>query len=309
MISLNDYALSFTEYMQLLHLSEQTIKLRLWCLKKFFLFCESHQLNDIRDITEDHIKEYRRFRHYYQNRFKRNDSPRVQNRHLISIKMFFRYLKKEGFIVSDPAEDIPYAKEPKKLPKAALNNKEMKKLLRQPDKKTVTGYRDRTILELLYSTGIRRSEILNLKLDNVDYDEGYLRINQGKGNKDRVVPIGKIACHYLETYIKGIRPLFAGANKTEVLFLGRLGKTLSRNGLADMIAKYAKRSGLEKHISTHTFRRSCATGMIKNKANIMHVKDMLGHNCMETIQKYCHLTIVDLKEEHKKCHPREKDEK
>ena len=295
--------------MHIINQSRLTIKLRLWCLKKFFQFLRSYPLEDIFDITEDHIKDYQRFRYYYQNRFKRNDTPNAQNRHLASLKTFFRYLKYEGIILNNPCKDIPYAKEPKRLPKSSLSNKEMKKLLRQPDTHSVNGYRDRTILELIYSTGIRRNELLNLKIQDVDYEEGYLRVNQGKGNKDRVVPIGRIACHYLETYIRGIRPMLLKNKKEMFLFLSRRGSRLCRSRLSEMVLYYAERTGIEKHITSHTLRRSCATEMIKNKANLMHVKDLLGHNSMETIQTYCNLSIVDLKEAHKKCHPRENDEK
>ena len=269
----------------------------------------NYPLKDIMDITEEHIKEYQKYRHYYQNRYKRCDSVSVQNKHLSSIKIFFRYLKETGYIVNDPTKSIQYAREPKRLPKTALTHNEVKKLLRQPDTHTLTGYRDRTLLELLYSTGIRKTELLNLKLQDIDYEEGYLRVNQGKGQKDRVTPIGKIACHYLETYIKGIRPMLIRSKTEQALFLGKRGQPLKRNGLSELIARYAKRIDTEKKITTHTFRRSCATGMIKNNANVMHVKDLLGHNSLETVQMYCNLSIVDLKEAHRKCHPREKDEK
>ncbi|MGA1823417.1 MAG: tyrosine-type recombinase/integrase [bacterium] len=141
----------------------------------------------------------------------------------------------------------------------------------------------------------------------MDFNEGYQGVNHGKGDKDRVVPIGEIACHYLETYSKGIRPMFYKAKEQKALFLSKKGLPISRSSLAEIITKYAKQSGLEKKITPHTFRRSCATGMIKNSVNLMHVKELLGHNSMETVQIYCRLCIVNLKEAHKRCHPGEKD--
>ena len=134
-----------------------------------------------------------------------------------------------------------------------------------------------------------------------------LRVNCGKGQKDRVTPIGKIACQYLETYIKGIRPLLNFKKEANVLFLSQRSRELGKSTLDELIKKHARKSGLDKPVSTHTFRRSCATEMIKNKANLMHVKELLGHQSMETIQAYCSLAIQDLKEEHKKHHPRERD--
>ena len=296
----------FREQLQILNRSEKTIKAHLWHLGFFLHFLEDYDLATIQDISTQHIQEYQKYRYTYRNRYNRQDDPRTRNLHLSSIKCFFYYLKRDGFIITNPLEQVPYAKEPKRLPKTALTNTEMKQLLKQPDTKTPIGYRDRTILEVCYSTGIRRLELLNLNVTDVDTEEGHIRINQGKGGKDRIVPMGKIACKYLETYIKGIRP--STANKEDqALFISLKRNRLSKNGLDRIITKYAKQSGIEKHISTHTFRRSCATEMIKNKANLMHVKEILGHSSMETIQKYCNLTIIDLKEAHRKHHPREKD--
>jgi integrase/recombinase XerD len=185
----------------------------------------------------------------------------------------------------------------------------MKKLLKIPDTGTKEGYRDRAILEIFYSTGIRRGELLNLKKEDIDYEGGYLRVNQGKGSKDRVVPLGRIACKYAENYIKGIRPWFVNSREIPELFVGKKGYKLSNSGLGEIIKKYAVKSEIPKPISPHTFRRTCATEMIKNNANLMHVKEMLGHSSTEATQIYCNLSITDLKKAHAKYHPREKDEK
>ena len=164
----------------------------------------------------------------------------------------------------------------------------------------------------LMSRGMRLENIWqdgqkNLKVNkNSIVSAGDFSIVSGKGDKDRVVPLGRVACKYVENYIKGIKPMFLNAKQERRLFLSKKGLPIAKNTLGDMILKYAKRSGIEKHITTHTFRRSCATEMIKNKANLMHVKELLGHSSMETVQTYCNLSIVDLKEAHKKCHPREK---
>ncbi|MFC1643466.1 tyrosine-type recombinase/integrase [Chlamydiota bacterium] len=298
---------SFTEDLNIRNRAKRTISTHLWHLGKFFLFLEDYTLDSIQDIRETHIKDYQRYRYTYKNRYNRNDAPSTQNHHLQSIKCFYYYLLREGYVLTNPALKIPYAKEPRQLPKGTITNKEMKKILAQPDTKTLIGYRDRTILEVFYSTGIRRSELLHLKLDDIDSENGYLRVNHGKGDKDRVVPLGKIASHYLETYIKGIRPFFLNAREEKILFISRRGRQMGRNTLDHLISKYVETSGIDKNVTTHTFRRTCATEMIKNKANIMHVKQLLGHKSMETIQKYCNLTIVDLKEAHRKHHPREKE--
>ena len=295
----------FKQYLAWHHRSSMTICAHQHHMRQFWIFMKRYPIEDVSHITQEHLLEYQKYRYYFINRYGRSDSVSAQNRHLATIKCFFHFLKTEGYIIHNPAEVLSYAKEPKRLPKIVLSYSEVKKLLLQPDTNTLHGYRDRTILELLYSTGIRKSELMNLKLEDVDYEGGYLRVNQGKGNKDRVTPIGRIACQYLETYIKGIRPLILNAKTNPHLFLSLKGNALSKNALGQMIEKYAKQSGIEKQITTHTFRRSCATAMIKNKANPMYVKDLLGHSSLESIQAYCNLSIVDLKEAHKKHHPRE----
>ena len=304
---LDNYFLTnqFKQYLELHNRTKMTIRGHRHYLQQFFNFMKSYAIDDIQAITQEHLKEYQKYRYYFTNRYGRQDSIESQNHHLSTIKCFFYFLKAEGYIIHNPAEALEYAKEPKKLPKGTLNYSQAKKILAQPDPHALHGYRDRTILEVLYSTGIRKSELMNLKLEDVDYMDGYLRVNLGKGQKDRVTPIGRIACQYLESYIKGIRPLFLNAKKEPYLFLSLRGNQLSKNALGELVSKYAKQSGIEKQITTHTFRRSCATAMIKNKANLMYVKDLLGHSSMESIQSYCNLSIVDLKEAHKKHHPRE----
>lgn len=309
MINFKPYIDKFKEDMELRHYAFRTVDEHLKRLDKFILFLKNYPLEHIEDISDEHIREYQKYRYHYQNVYGRHDIVEVQNRHLITVKAFFKYLKRDDFIIHDPAESICYGKRPTRLPKDVLTNQEMKKLLAQADTRTILGYRDRTILEVLYSTGIRRMELILLNLEDINCQEGCIRINEGKGAKDRIVPIGKIAAHYLDTYLKGIRPLIYNSSHQTAVFLSKQGGRISKETLRYMIEKYAKKSKLNKYITTHTFRRSCATEMIKNKANLMHVKELLGHNSVESVQIYCNLSITDLKEAHKKHHPREKEEK
>jgi integrase/recombinase XerD len=154
---------------------------------------------------------------------------------------------------------------------------------------------------------VRRGELKNLLLQDVDYTDGLLRINSGKGNKDRVVPIGKIACRYLENYIKAVRPSFIRHPYNNHLFLSLRGNRFSHNALTDMVKSYARKAKIKKNISPHTFRHTCATLMLRNKANVRHIQELLGHASLDTTQVYTSVSIADLKEVHSKCHPREKD--
>jgi len=295
----------YKEYMQVLYRSETTIKLHLFNLEKFTEYIDRFDLNDVRQITKHHIREYRKYRHHRINARNKRDTVTTQNNHLNSLRGFFGFLQRNGYVTHDPVAHEDNAKEPKRLPKSALTDKEVIQFLSCPDTNTLMGYRDRTIIEVLYSTGIRRKELLHLNLNDNDFNERIIRINDGKGGKDRIVPMGHIAKKYLENYIKGIRCEFFRADQEDALFLSKKGKRLSKSALADMIERYAKQSGIDKHITPHTFRRSCATEMIKNHANMVHVKDLLGHSSLESMSVYCDLTIMDLKKEHREHHPRE----
>ena len=299
---------AYLDYLKLLRRAQLTLVNLRQRLEAFISYLEEIGITDLRDVSRRHIIEYQRYRKQFINRFGRHDSIAVENRHFIAVRNFFRWLVKEGYLSHNPAAKMELLKEPQRLPRSVLTNAEMKRLLKKPDTKTLRGYRDRTILEVLYSSGIRRGELLSLRCDDVDPEGGFLRINQGKGRKDRIVPVGKIAVRYLETYLKGIRPFLLKDGDIPWLFVSTLGRKMGRNSLGWMIGRYAQSAGLNKTVTPHTFRRSCATEMIKNKANLYHVKEILGHSKLETLNKYCQLALVDLKEAHRKYHPREKEQ-
>jgi integrase/recombinase XerD len=285
--------------------AEGTVNKHDMYLKDFFAFLETLSVRDALDVRQSHITEYRKYRKQYRNQFLKQDAPDTQNRYLACIKKFFAWLKREGEIVYDPASEIEFMKVPKRLPKQALTVREVKKIFSVIDTGTLLGYRNRTMLELFYSSGIRRKELRFLKVKNVDFEEGFLRVI-GKGDHERVVPLGKAACRYLETYLKGVRPHLLGSYESDLVFFGRYGKAFTNPPLDKMLQGYVQKAKLTKPVTFHSFRRSCATGMIRNNANVMHVRQMLGHTSMEAIQSYIDLTIVDLKKAHQKTHPREK---
>jgi len=188
-----------------------------------------------------------------------------------------------------------------------LSVSEARRIIHAPDTKTVIGYRDQAVLEVLYSSGIRKEELNNLTLEDVDCDDGFLRIIEGKGNKDRIVPIGRIACRYLENYIHSVRSELVTNPQNNYLFLTMRGKKFSKNVLWELVKKYARKAKLKKNVYPHTFRHSCATAMLKNKADIRTIQKLLGHASLDSTQVYTHLSITDLKDVHRRCHPREKD--
>jgi integrase/recombinase XerD len=174
----------------------------------------------------------------------------------------------------------------------------------------LTGYRDRALLEVLYATGLRKEELRNLDVEDVNLEEELLRVNRGKGGKDRVVPLSAIACQYLENYIKAVRPELLKGRQTGRLFIShRDGLPMGRHGIERLLAKYVRRLQLKKRVTCHLWRHSCATHLLKNNANLRHVQQILGHKSLATTERYLRLTITDLKEAHRKFHPREQQQR
>lgn len=230
------------------------------------------------------------------------------NRILTQAKGFFRFLKVEGYRRDNPAEKVENAREPRSLPRNVLTPHEAKRIIDAVDTSTVLGYRDRTILEVFYATGIRRNELRNLRLEDVNLEEGLLRINEGKGGHDRVVPLSRLAARFLENYINAVRGELLGTrNKTSRLFVSLRGRPLDRNILGYIVKKRARLAGVDRKISCHVWRHTCATHLLKNNANLRHVQALLGHKSLATTERYLHLTITDLKAAHRKCHPRERE--
>lgn len=297
----------YNAHLTVLNYSPNTVKGHLFYLNRFFKYLREMDIEEFTAVTKDAMRDYQA--HLFEEiNFKgQPNTVRTQNNALKVVKSFFRFLCEENYLAGNPAKDISYAKTPKRLPRSILTQPEMKKLLKAPDTKTALGYRDKTVLEVLYSSGIRRSELINLVIEDVDYTDGLIRVNAGKGNKDRVVPIGKIACRYIENYIKGVRPALIRDPRNNHLFLSLKGNKLSKSQLGELIKRYAQKAKLKKNISPHTFRHTCATLMLRNKANIRHIQELLGHASLDTTQVYAQVSITDLKEVHSKCHPREKD--
>jgi integrase/recombinase XerD len=302
----SDLAKEFIKSMRVKNLSQKTIEQASWRLSKFLEYLCRRNIEEVQAITRDVVSTYQVELYEALNRLGRPNTVAFQNCMLSTVKQFMSYLKERDLIVSDPARDIGYAKEPKRLPRGVLSCAEARKILHATDTKSVIGYRDRTILEVLYSSGLRKEELGSLTLLDVDYRDGFLRVT-GKGDKERIVPLGRIACRYLENYIKSVRAELMKDVSEKHLFLTSRGKPLSKNVVWELVKKYALKAKIQKNVHPHTFRHTCATSMLKNKANIRAVQELLGHSSLDSTQIYTHLTITDLKQIHAKCHPREKD--
>lgn len=312
MDELNELLEHYATYMRALNRTAKGTKEHRARIKRFFAWAGKYRVKHPSDVTQAMLLDYQKYLSEYINERGTVNNVMTQNQHLAVLVCFYKYLKQAGYVAHNPTLELQYAKVPQRLPKAVLTHKEMKKLLRQPDTSTVLGFRDRTILEVMYSTGIRRNELLNLDVSDIDLESGFLLVREGKGSKDRIVPLGKVACRYLETYMNGIRPDLVQRcpdPKTKALFPSCRSDRLRRNTLADLIDKYARKAGLAQGVTPHTFRHTCATALIRNNASIRHVQEMLGHSRLTSTQEYIRLTMSDLKDAHSRFHPREKDSK
>ncbi len=229
-------------------------------------------------------------------------SPASVNRKLAAIRGFYRYLLREARVEENPLARVETARTWMRLP-GALSRDEMESLLAQPAEASPSGIRDRAILELLYATGIRVSELATLTLNRLNRQMGFL-VAVGKGRKERIVPVGQSALGWLGRYIEQARPVFLKKKTSNALFLNRSGEGFTRQGLWKLIKKYAKMAGLERKVHPHTFRHSFATHLLEGGADLRSVQIMLGHADISTTQIYTHVTRERLTEVHKRFHPR-----
>lgn len=223
-------------------------------------------------------------------------------RRLAAIRMFYRFLVRERILKTDPTSLIDSPKLWKKIPETLTEN-EVDALLSQPNIRNKLGIRDKAILESLYATGMRVSEAVNLKIDNLNLDIGFLRCI-GKGNKERVIPIGSKAKNSIKRYLEVSRPILLKEKESDFLFLNRFSKRLSRQSLWKLIKRYAKEAKIKKSIKPHILRHSFATHLLERGADLRSVQDMLGHSNISTTQVYTHINKDRLKTIHRLFHPR-----
>ena len=223
-------------------------------------------------------------------------------RALVSIRMFFRFLWAEGIIPADTTSLIDTPRLSRKLPEV-LGTQEVTRLLHAPKTDTPLGIRDRAILEVLYATGARASEVVGLTLEGVNLDYGFVRC-LGKGGKERLVPLGRAAISAIQCYLDHARGVLLKDKESRVLFVTRTGRALRREALWELLRRYAKKCGLRRRVYPHLLRHSFATHMIEHGADLRSIQEMLGHVSIATTQIYTHTDQRRLKSVHKRFHPR-----
>jgi integrase/recombinase XerD len=233
---------------------------------------------------------------------KRNLSTKTIVRNLVAVRTFFRFLVQEGILESNPIEELESPKVAKTLPEI-LTLREIEQLLEQPNLQTSLGIRDRAMLEILYATGMRVSELTHLPTHQVNLEGGYVLL-YGKGSKERVVPLGSEAMKWVNLYLETARRKLAKGKESPLLFINRSGRGMSRQRFWKSLKDYARRAGLRKRITPHLLRHSFASHLLERGADLRSVQMMLGHVDISTTQIYTHVTGERLKKVHQRYHPR-----
>jgi len=247
-------------------------------------------------VNSKHIQDY------FSERQKNNIGSSTQARILTCLHSFYQYLLANQLIKKDPTEKLSQPKLEKKLP-VFLNIQEVEKLLEAPSSSSLFGQRDRAMLELLYSCGLRVSELINLSYHNINLKEEFIRIH-GKGNKERVLPMGEMAIDYLLKYETNARPILLKNGQSDSYFLSNRGSAMSRQNFFYIIKSYAYQVGIEKPLSPHSLRHAFATHLVQKGADLRSVQLMLGHSDISSTQLYTHIQNAQLKAQHAKHHPR-----
>jgi integrase/recombinase XerD len=273
--------------------------------KEFFHYLEKIAIKKMEEVDEEVLNDYQSYLYKSRNE-DRPLSIHTRIRHLISVKRLFAYLARFKMLPRDPSACIDLPKNPRGLPTSGMNDREVRQLLQTKEPKTWKEIRDRTILETLYSTGVRSNELKTLRVQDLDFVMGLLRVNFPKGGAhyQRVIPIGRTALSWIQKYRQEARKSWTAEEDT--LFLTRQGKPMSKIMVLNIVKNYLFKSGIRKKIVTHSFRVSCATEMLKNKADIKFVQQQLGHVSIGSTEKYLRLVPSDLKKVHSKTHPRER---
>ena len=282
--------------------SADTVRARRHAIRKFIGWIDERGIEDPRQITRPMIERYQHHLFYYRKADGQPLSIGMQLQYLAAIKLWFKWLTRAHHILANPAADLELPRQPKRLPGRILSAQEVEAILREAEPSGAQGLRDRALLELLYATGIRRTEAASLDLYAPDLLRGVLWVRHGKGGHQRVVPLGERAAAWMEKYLMQARPeLLAG--DSQALFLSDYGLPMRADQIADKVRRYMQFAGIYKGGATHLLRHACATHMLEGGADIRFIQAMLGHSSLETTEIYTHVSIDKLIAVHRATHP------
>lgn len=300
-------AKSFLQEMRLLGYADHTVYQAENHLNLFTEYSHQQGFRDIENLSSELLHAFQEDIAFRTNKKASRSlwSAQYRNGILTSLRLFLKWLRQKDYLAGDLGKEVWRIKEPHRLPQAVLSEEDVLKILDLPDMTTYYGYRDKVLLELLYATGARSQEVRMAKPMDFDLKQGNFFVRHGKGKRERMVPLGSGLCKLIDHYVNFVRGRMLHAKQQDYFFTGRKTE-LSSCQLAFIIRCYAKKAGLQKKVTAHSFRHACATHMLRNGAPIRYVQELLGHACINTTQIYTHVTITDLKKAHAKYHPREK---
>jgi integrase/recombinase XerD len=304
--SLAAEALRYLQWLGVRHYTADTIEGRRDALKVFVLWARERELRDPRSISKLVLESYQRHLWRYRKNNGRALGVATQRGRLSTLKDYFAWLTRQNTLAANPASELELPRAEKRLPVEALSVEQMRALLNVPDVSDALGVRDRAILETLYSTGLRRSELTRLELSHLNRDRQTLQVRQGKGRKDRVVPVGERALKWLERYIDEVRPRLELRAGERALFLTSYGEPFNPDVVSRMVSAWMKKAGNGRSGSCHLIRHSCATHMLEGGADIRFIQQLLGHEKLETTAIYTEVSIEQLKAVHARTHPAER---
>lgn len=300
---LSAYLSPFLEWCAAKGLSPRTLEGRDIAIHRFIVWCDERAIDHPSTITLPILERYQKHLYYYR---KPNGEPlgySSQHALLTPLKAWFKWLVRERHILFNPASELELPRVPKGLPRVVLSVEEVEQVLTTPDTDDPSGIRDRAMLELFYGTGIRRMEMVNLSLYDLNPSRKTLLVREGKGRKDRLLPVGERALHWAERYRQEVRPELVSGKDSGHLFLTDQGQPWPMGYLTALVRKYLRQSGLKKQGACHLFRHAMATHMLDNGADIRYIQTMLGHAELSTTQIYTQVSIEKLREVHRATHP------
>ena len=299
----------YLEALRVKNYSERTVENREMYLSSFIEWCAARSLTRPQEITKPILDRYQRHLFHYRRPSGKPLTFSSQAQALTPVRSYFKWLTRSNVLLWNPASEIELPKQEKRLPKHVLTATEAELVLARPNVTDPIGLRDRAILETLYSTGIRRMEVINLLVYDLDAERGTLMVRQGKGKKDRMVPIGENAVVWIRKYLDEARPQLVMPPDSGTLFLTQEGDEISRERLTQLVREYVLAADTGKSGSCHLFRHTCATLMLEGGADIRYIQEMLGHVELSTTQIYTQVSIRRLKTVHSLTHPSAKIEK
>jgi integrase/recombinase XerD len=271
-------------------------------MEMFLRWCRKNRITALAQITNASLESYQRYLFDYRKKDGQPLAVASQHSRLAPLKVWFKWLTGRNHFTEDPASELELPRVGYKLPNV-LNKDEAEIVMRQPNLGSALGIRDRAILEIFYSTGIRRMELLKLRLYDVDKKHGLVTIREGKGKRDRVVPVGERALSWLEKYLTEVRPDIVKHLDDSIIFLTGIGGPFTPNHLSWLARRYVRGAKVGKNGACHIFRHTMATLMLEGGADIRYIQAMLGHVRLDTTKIYTHVSIRMLKQIHNATHP------